>query len=73
MQVFPTSSLPAGVFFSEWKKDWTKELTSWHAPYTAIIDLRNHSEFEPDFETHFWATLKFFSAFFYEKGGCFSF
>lgn len=48
------------------KTEWTKNLKSWHSPYTCLIDFRNFIVAE-EMKTPFLKTLQFFSNFFMRK------
>ncbi|MES2614205.1 MAG: hypothetical protein V4591_02195 [Bdellovibrionota bacterium] len=48
------------------KEQWTKNLKSWHSPYTCLFDLRNFS-IVPEMQGSFDKTVQFFSNFFMRK------
>jgi len=50
----------------EIKNAWTKNLKSWHSPYTCLFDLRNF-KLNPELETSFDKLILFFKNFFMRK------
>lgn len=48
------------------KAEWTKNLKSWHSPYTCLFDLRNFT-LSPELKDPFEKMLKFFSNFYMRK------
>lgn len=48
------------------KKCWSKNLSSWHSPYTCLFDLRNF-KISTDMENSFDKLIQFFSNFFMRK------
>jgi hypothetical protein len=48
------------------KNAWTKNLKSWHSPYTCLFDLRNF-QISPDMEKSFDKLINFFKNFFMRK------
>ncbi len=51
---------------SHLKEEWTKNLKSWHSPYTCIFDLRKF-ELSADMKEPFNRLIQFFSSFFMRK------
>lgn len=51
---------------TELKNAWTKNLKSWHSPYTCLFDLRNFY-IDKDFEPQFNKLILFFKNFFMRK------
>ncbi len=48
------------------KEEWTKNLKSWHSPYTCLFDLRKFTVAD-ELKDSFLRTIKFFSNFFMRK------
>ena len=48
------------------KTEWTKNLKSWHSPYTCLFDFRNFTV-SPHLQASFLKMLQFFSNFFMRK------